>query len=373
MPETCMDKITSFLVVIGQYVNIDEWDEVKGKVKKNHPNSSRMNAYVAHRVAEAEAKTIELSLTKKSVQVQEIKEAVKGKKSESFYTYFHLYCDRLNSKGKIGTYRRGISILQKLREYSSDMQLADITPSVAKGFESFLAEKGNNANTIQVNFKFIKSVVNMAIKKGHLSANPFKSITIKSIDCERAYLEEEEISALEGLKLTENSMLYHHRNMYVFSCYCGLRISDLITLRWESFNGRSLSIMVRKTGSQLTIFLPDKGLEMLGLYRTITSDSPYVFPLLEDTQFDELQLFKAISSGTAYANKDLRVLAQKAGINKHLSFHTARHTFAVRALRKGIRIEYVSKLLGHKNIRETQIYAKIVNSDLENAMSRFNI
>ncbi|MDD4214814.1 MAG: tyrosine-type recombinase/integrase, partial [Bacteroidales bacterium] len=60
-------------------------------------------------------------------------------------------------------------------------------------------------------------------------------------------------------------------------------------------------------------------------------------------------------------------------IKKHLSFHTSRHTFATRALRKGIRIEYVSKLLGHASIKETQVYAKIVNEELDKAMEVFDI
>ena len=83
-------------------------------------------------------------------------------------------------------------------------------------------------------------------------------------------------------------------------------------------------------------------------------------------------LLKSISSNTAYANKNLKVIAEKAGIEKHISFHTSRHTFATRALLKGMRIEYVSKLLGHTAIKTTQVYAKIVNSELDKAMDVFN-
>ena len=83
-------------------------------------------------------------------------------------------------------------------------------------------------------------------------------------------------------------------------------------------------------------------------------------------------LITAISSATAYTNKDLKTIEDKIELKKHISFHTSRHTFATWALRKGIRIEYVSKLLGHTNIKETQIYAKIVNEELEKAMEVFN-
>jgi integrase/recombinase XerD len=84
------------------------------------------------------------------------------------------------------------------------------------------------------------------------------------------------------------------------------------------------------------------------------------------------ELLNAISSATTYTNKDLKKIVKLAGIHKHISFHTSRHTFATRALRKGIGIEYVSKLLGHAAIRETQAYAKIVNEELDKAMEKFN-
>ena len=71
-------------------------------------------------------------------------------------------------------------------------------------------------------------------------------------------------------------------------------------------------------------------------------------------------------------NKNLKSIATKAKISKKITFHVARHTFATIALKKGIRIEYVSKLLGHANLKETQIYAKIINEELDKAMDVFN-
>ena len=100
----------------------------------------------------------------------------------------------------------------------------------------------------------------------------------------------------------------------------------------------------------------------------------YIFPFLKNNldYSDPTVLFNAISSNTACANKNLKMIGAKAGIEKHISFHSSRHTFATRALKKGMRIEYVSKLLGHTNLKTTQIYAKIVNEELDKAMDVFN-
>ena len=84
------------------------------------------------------------------------------------------------------------------------------------------------------------------------------------------------------------------------------------------------------------------------------------------------ELDNAISSASAYINKNLKIIAKKAGIEKPLSFHISRHTWATRALRKGISIDKVSKIMGHAQIRETKIYAKIVSEELDKAMDVFN-
>ena len=98
------------------------------------------------------------------------------------------------------------------------------------------------------------------------------------------------------------------------------------------------------------------------------------FPFLSNTTdySNPNVLFKALSSNTAFVNKNLKTIASKAEIKKAISFHSSRHSFATRALQKGMRIEYVSKLLGHSTIKTTQIYTKIVNSDLDKAMEIFN-
>jgi integrase/recombinase XerD len=83
-------------------------------------------------------------------------------------------------------------------------------------------------------------------------------------------------------------------------------------------------------------------------------------------------LFNAISSATAYTNSDLKEIIKLTKIKKSISFHTARHTFATTALQKGMRIEYVSKYMGHSDIKETQIYAKIINQELDKAIEIFN-
>jgi integrase len=165
--------------------------------------------------------------------------------------------------------------------------------------------------------------------------------------------------------------------MYVFAAYTGgIRISDCLQIRWKNYDGERLIIRTQKTDDTLSIKVPSRAKQILDSYlKPETKPNDYIFPFLKSdvdyTKLDPKVIFKAISSATAYANKDLKTLATACKINKKLHFHTSRHTFATLALKKGMRIEYLSKLLTHHDIKTTQVYAKIVSADLDKAMDIF--
>jgi integrase len=164
--------------------------------------------------------------------------------------------------------------------------------------------------------------------------------------------------------------------MFVFASYTGgLRVSDILQLKWKNLDKTNINFTIRKTGSQISIRVPDKAMAIINKYKPVKlNPEHYIFPMLENgLNENDLRLMdKEISGATAYINKNLKAIAEGAELGKHVSFHISRHTFATRALRKGISIDKVSKLMGHSAIRETQVYAKIVNEELDKAMEVFN-
>ena len=166
-----------------------------------------------------------------------------------------------------------------------------------------------------------------------------------------------------------------HRDMFIFSSFAGgLRVSDTLLLQWRNFDGTHIHFSVQKTNSQISIKLPEKAFSIINHYKEERKSADFIFPMLPDNLDlkDIPAVNQAISSATAYINKNLKTIAKKAHIEKNISFHVARHTWATRALKKGITIDKVSKLMGHAAIKETQIYAKIVNEELDKAMDAFN-
>jgi integrase/recombinase XerD len=214
--------------------------------------------------------------------------------------------------------------------------------------------------------------------------HPFNKIKLKAQKTSRLFLVDEELERLERLLLGFDSMLNHHRNLYVFSAYsAGIRIDDLLMMRWKNFDGQYLCFQIRKTKEDVSIILPQKSLDILSFYQkpakrkfpggNIDPES-FIFPLLriEPSEKDRVKIFNAISAAVSFTNKSLLRLRILAGIDKKFSFHTARHSWAVRALQKGMRIEYVSKLMGHASVKQTEVYAKVLNGELDKAMDVFN-
>ena len=274
-----------------------------------------------------------------------------------------------------------MKLITKLKDYSkrSLLPINEIDVEFLVKYQDYLTSTlKNQTNTITSNMKVIRKIMNDAVNQGKLDRNhnPFYSIKLRSEPSKREYLTEEELTNLEKLKLSDKLFLAITRDMYIFASYTGgIRISDLLIMRWNNFDGVLMNFRITKTGKELHIKLPDKALKILDKYRNESAESSdFIFPIIPvNTDFENpKKFFNAITYGTTQVNESLKLLAVMAKIEKKLSFHTSRHTFATRALRKGIRIEYVSKLLGHSNIKETQVYAKIVDKEQEKAMDVFN-
>ena len=368
-------------IALGINLSLDQWDDKNKRVKK-HPNSARLNNLIAQKVADANNIALEMEVKNKFVSTSRIKSAINGTSSISFTDYFKKYMDSLLVDNKIGTYDKVKATYLKFNKYTSEANLnfGEIDVTFLKDYENYLKTKlGNSVNTIHSNIKIFRKLFNDAVRDDLIEAeqNPFIKFKLKIEKTTKEYLTESELKSIEDLELDNKTVLYHHRNAYVFAAYTGgIRISDLLQLKWSNFDGSNITIQTQKTKEMVSVKVPNKALEILEIYKPDKKDfnkENYIFPFLSnELEYSLISLFQAISSRTAIVNSDLKDIAKLVKINKNISFHTSRHTWATRALRKGMRIEYVSKLMGHSSIKTTQIYAKIVNSELDKAMDIFN-
>jgi site-specific recombinase XerD len=218
---------------------------------------------------------------------------------------------------------------------------------------------------------------NFAINEDLISINqyPFRKYSFKKPITNKNYLNEDQFQELlnyDVSKLKQNEINY---DMFVFACYAGgLRFSDVVELKWIDFlpNEQYIVKVIQKTKRKHQFKLPQKAVSIIEKYRRNEYKSTdFIFPLLKD-DFDysktQEYLFKDTAKYNTLTNQTLNKIGKELKLPFPLTFHTSRHTFATRALNKGMRIEHVSKILDHTNISITQIYAKIINKELDKAM-----
>ena len=210
-------------------------------------------------------------------------------------------------------------------------------------------------NSVVSYYGTLRTAINRAYKEGIITVNPTKEFDfaskVRQEPSRREYL------TIDELKTLINTECRHEivKRAFLFSCLCGLRVSDIRKLKWcdlQRSGGRvRIEITMQKTKEPLYLPISDEALKWLP-ERGEANDSDFIFPLTHE--------------GTV--NDTLQHWAKVAGITKHISFHTSRHTHATMMLTLGADLYTVSKLLGHKNIATTQIYAKIVDKKKEEAI-----
>ncbi len=360
-----------------------EWDFEKKKFKNNiskgKETAGRMNGMLYSKFSEIQNEILYLETTQKSVSVKTIRKQVDGEQSASFFEFAQQVLDKYYASGKIGTHDKTKSIIEKLKKYNSSITFEDIDVTFINRYEQYLRSKlKNSTNTIGTNLKFIRTVFNKAFQQGliEINQNPFLRYKIQNAKTQRMYLTEEELMQIDKLELPVLLKMSKHKDMFVFSAFAGgLRVSDVVQLQWKHYDGERIDFTIKKTGSQLSVKLPTRALEIIRKFdNEQKTKSDFIFGMLPaDLDLNNpVEVDKYISNATTLINNSLKSIAKKANIEKNLSFHIARHTWATRALRKGISIDKVSKLMGHSAIKETQIYAKIVNTELDKAMDIFN-
>jgi len=370
-------------VATGIMVDPKFWDEGKSQVKKGEKNSARFNAYLASKRSAIIDSIFESDTKPNSLSEKQLKDKIYGKKPINFFEFGDKVCKVYYEARQIGTYHRSKSILNKVEAFLGNrtLNLQDIDVQFLMKYEKHCRTTlENKTNTVHKDFKFVRKMFNDAYRQDLIehNQNPFLKYQLKQEKTDKTFLTEDELSKIEKLSLNEGTRMALHRDMFVFASYAGgLRVSDVLQLKWKNFDGTHLLLTIKKTSEQLQIKLPTKAMAIINKNKELNTDpdpNSYIFPILDNNLDlnDPENLDRVISGANAYINKNLKLIAEKAKVNKNISFHTSRHTWATRALRLGVSIDKVSKLMGHAQIRETMVYAKIVNSELDKAMDAFN-
>jgi len=356
----------------GRKVQLLDWDNVKQRVKGTNEQAKLINVYLfkfktkiaklelellqrgyiitAELLRDAYFNNVESIQTKTLIQVFEdyLKGLEKivgnGISKSTFYCYSHSF--------------RLVKEFIKMQYNRDDMFLLELNYSFIENFNIFLkTEHKQRINTTVKHLKCLKRITNIAIANKYLNFDPFLNHKLEREVVEKAFLSEEELRRIIN-KDFAMPRLGRVRDIFIFSCFTGLSYSDVKSLDESHFvNDEEGRIWIKKHRVKTGILSRIPLLPIPKLILEKYKGGVKLLPVID------------ISSTDAY----LKEIADLCGINKRVSFHTARFTFATTVtLTNRISLEVVSKMMGHTNTRMTSHYAKIIDNYIGEEMDKLD-
>lgn len=402
---------------IGQYILEKDWDEAHGKVKRTHPNSQKFNNFLMKKLTEANDISFEVN---GKISSKEMKKKMVGPGGQK--SFFLVAAERIETKYNRGTFsvaNAELSILHNIEEFinlkslmdksevaigikkrrkeriskgrkhefsfmdavayfkkSKKLNFQDIDESFIKKYKTFcVVFLEHKTRTITNQLIFIRTLFNIAIKESIIDikyypfSNEKEKIRIGS--GHKIGLTVEEIERIEALDLEKWSSIWHTHNVWLIAFYfAGIRISDIVQLKWSNFKDNRLLYIMNKNEKPLSLKIPDKAAVILKVYeKNSKQNNGYVFPFLQNADSKNAEdIFIKTRNATKLFNKYLKFIAIKCCIEKNLSNHIARHSFGNIA---GDRIHplMLQKLYRHSDLKTTLNYqANFIHRDADEAL-----
>lgn len=300
-------------------------------------------------------------------RIEEVRRGVYGfpKKQENYslFEYFERVI-AMKSNTARSTQQTWRGVYEQLKLYSKDLPLHSIDADFVEGFKTFLLTSATcrsakdvviklSHNSASLYYSKFKTLFNIAVKDDLIPSNPCNKVSILApTQVEKSYLTLEEVKMMGAVDFRDAEI----KRAFLFSCLTGLRKSDVRALTWrqvETLNGNTRIVFrQKKTG----------GLEYMDI-------SQQAATLMGERGKDFENVFH-FCKGNNQISYLLRAWARQAGVKKDVTFHTARHSFAVIMLDLGVDIYTVQKLLGHRNIQTTEVYSKILDKNKRIAVDK---
>ncbi|MCW3077328.1 MAG: hypothetical protein JWO32_1937 [Bacteroidetes bacterium] len=359
------------------------WDSQKERTIKGCQNWEGINDYLDSEKFRAKQIIIKFELLNRPITLEHFKQAyLKPHASDNFNDYCLKELEKRKHELTEGTYRGIKGQISKINKFKPSLTLGDIDYKFLTLFENHMlkpiSEKGlgNMKCSVARTMKVIRALLHIAIKNGDFpkEAYPFKDYRIKHVDpvlTTRDYLEPEDLYKVEQLLSPEKIEILSLGEIkatkrFLLSCYTGLRFADVNGLnRKEHIFGKWIK------NSETNEMVYKHYIEL----RMGKTDTPVFIPLIDRAvnllnESQNEQVFEIISNQKV--NEHLKEICKKAGLNKKLSFHVARHSFATICFLYGIPENVGQKLLGHKNRKFTEVYTHLSKNKLFYEMEKLS-
>lgn len=329
----------------------DYFDLRKQRVRGNHKFAKDYNLIIEQTFAKINDIEVNYRLQGKKMTMIDFKnEFFDATKNIDFIKFWQEEMKIQEKILKKGTYKQQISVLKKVKSFKNPLFFSSITEKYLSELTAYLKhDLQNQKNTIATTLKSIKKYLHIAEKQGFTTPLKWNDIKNRQSRGDRTFLTESELNRLNDfynstfINITQKNILQR----FLFSCFTGLRISDILKLKRENFIENTLVFSMEKTGILTRI------------------------PLNESSKrFLTKNIFEG-SYTEQHINRELKEIMKVCGITKKVTFHVARHTFATQFLLNNGNVVKLQQLLGHSEINTTMIYVHITNELLNDQV--FNL
>jgi len=313
------------------------FDNVKGVVSGGS-EKNKLNPFFQLQLGRLQEIVRELISDKHEPSFEKVEARFNNNTGSDFITFALSELEKEKGTREYKTYKGYKNRLENLKKFQETIPFNSITHDFLTTLKQHFIRKNRKTNGYYQDFAVIKKFYRIAVSKGYAKGNPFENFVMETEDTVRSWLMREELkklgSLLEGDKITdaEKNTLRH----FLFSCYSGIRFGDK-----KAFNAD---------------YVVDGKIQ----FRQGKTNNPVVIPFIAQTEaLLPYILARKLKQSGSRVNKDLKNCMKQAGIQKVITFHSSRHTFAVNSIMAGVDIITVRDWLGHTSVTTTEVYAKI--------------
>ena len=288
-------------------------------------------------------------------ELQAVKECVGRSRAEG--TYLNLFHSDRNLRDFVES--KGVQ----------DIPIGTITEDLFEEYRFFLKKRGLKASTVNTNLCWLSRLIFRAVSRRIIRCNPFENAKYEKAEKNIRFLQKSDVMKLMTMRMNDSEAELA-RQMFVFSCFTGLAISDIENLEYEHIQAAADGqryIRKERQKTKVEFMVP-----LHPIATTVIEQQKRVQTMKEkghDIGMDNCLIFHPCCSRSVLDTK-LSIVGKACGIRQRLSYHMARHTFGTMSLSAGIPIESIAKMMGHASISSTQVYAQVTDNKISEDMDR---
>lgn len=345
------DRKTLKLSVKGKFIPIDNWDDETGRAKGK--GFGILNQMLDRKEQDVKDYINMQQSIGNNPSLKEIQENWNGVKNvtDNFYSFFEEFCIVKFKDIEPSTQVHYNTLKKKLKAFKKDIKFEDINKTFIGRFKSHLTKTNSGVYNM---IKFFKTVLKEAMELGFLQDTSWKRVKNVKPNIKNDFLTKKQLMVIIDCDLSERPELNDTRDKFLFACFTGLRFSDVNQLQIGNINNGVVKLKQQKTKSQVQFPLNEEALRIAKKYYGKKAEKDLLFRPLTN----------------AATNRNLKKIALLAELDKHISFHLSRHTFASTLINNGIDSMLISKMMGHKKPLQTFNYMNTNISYMKESMAK---